>query len=83
MEHQVVEWELPPAPTKSTDTRSDAWNGLGQVELDAVMPEQIVDLCNDAIGELFDDELYDELIEQQKEEKIEYKRLVKEIVKKL
>src|SRR5690606_1638672 len=36
MEKQVVEWNLPPAPAKHTDSRTAAWEGLGQVELDAV-----------------------------------------------
>jgi hypothetical protein len=36
MEEQVTDWKLPPAPTKTKDTRSRNWTGLGQVELDAV-----------------------------------------------
>jgi len=49
MEHQVIEWELPPAPTKESDTRSKKWGGIGQVELDAVEPSKIVELCIDSI----------------------------------
>lgn len=36
MERQVLEWNLPPAPTKQGDKRSKNWDGIGQVELDAV-----------------------------------------------
>ena len=39
MEEQVLEMQLPPAPTKTTDSRAKNWKGIGQVELDAVKPE--------------------------------------------
>ena len=61
MEQQVIEWKLPPAPAKETDSRTANWDGLGQVELDAVKPEKLVAMLNDAIGEIFDNDLYDEL----------------------
>ncbi len=77
LEHQVIAWCLPPAPTKEADSRSAKWTGLGQVELDAVEPPQIVDLCNEAIQSVFDDELYDELQEQEKSESIEFKEILK------
>lgn len=77
MEHQVVEWKLPPAPTKETDTRSANWDGLGQVELDAVEPNKIVKLLDEAIEEVFDRDLYDELLEAQEEERIQFKEILK------
>lgn len=77
MEHQVKAWKLPPAPTKSSDTRSANWNGLGQVELDAVEPEKIVELLNKAISNEFDEELYSELEEQEKDENTQFKRILK------
>lgn len=77
MEHQVVEWKLPPAPTKVTDTRSGAWEGLGQVELDAVLPEQITELLEDALKDIFDDELYDELQDIRREEDKAFKKILK------
>lgn len=83
MESQVIAWELPPAPTKTTDTRSVKWDGLGQVELDAVMPEQIVELLEEALDEIFDTELYDELIEQEKVEDAEFKAILKRDFKSL
>lgn len=83
MEHQVRAWKLPHAPTKPGDTRGANWDGIGQVELDAVKPDKIVSLCNDAIEVLFDESLYDELMEQQEEERIEYKKALKEYVKTL
>jgi hypothetical protein len=79
-EEQVIEWNLPPAPTKSTDTRAANWDGLGQVELDAVDMNQLRQLCTDAINELFDDDLYDELNEQETTERTQYVRELKQFV---
>ena len=69
MEQQVIEWKLPPAPAKETDSRTANWDGLGQVELDAVKPEKLISMLNDAINEIFDQNLYDELITQENEER--------------
>lgn len=69
MEHQVIEWKLPPAPAKETDSRTANWDGLGQVELDAVKPEKLVAMLNEAIGEIFDNDLYDELNRTEEEER--------------
>lgn len=80
MKHQVLDWNLPPAPAKETDSRTANWDGLGQVELDAVMPEKLQRLCTDAIEELFDRSLYDELNEQESEERSEYRAKLREFV---
>lgn len=69
MEQQVIEWNLPPTPAKETDSRTANWDGLGQVELDAVKPEKLVAMLNDAIGEIFDNDLYDELQATEDEER--------------
>lgn len=71
-EEQVIEWKLPPAPTKSTDSRAASWDGLGQVELDAVDMHKLRDLCTDAIDEVFDADLYEELEETETEERKQY-----------
>lgn len=82
MEQQVIEWGLPPAPAKETDSRTANWDGLGQVELDAVKPEKLISMLNDAVNEIFDQDLYDELITQENEERelfqAELKRYVEE-----
>lgn len=82
MERQVIDWNLPPAPTKVTDSRSVHWDGLGQVELDAVKPEKLVSLLRQAIHEIFDTDLYEELMDREKEEResfqTELKRYVRE-----
>lgn len=82
VESQVIEWKLPPAPTKVTDSRSVNWDGLGQVELDAVRPEKLIELLDQAIYEIFDYDLHEELMERESIERetfqTELKRYVRE-----
>jgi hypothetical protein len=80
MESQVVEWKLPPAPAKEGDSRTAAWEGLGQVELDAVEPKKIQSLCNEAIEDIFDSDLYEDLISQEEEERELYRIELKEFI---
>lgn len=80
MEEQVVAWNLPAAPIKSGDSRSASWDGLGQVELDAVTPEKLEEMCTEAIEDIMDFDLYDELMEQEEEERKEYQKQIKEFV---
>ncbi len=77
MEHQVIEWKLPPAPTKISDTRSATWGGLGQVELDAVEPAQIVELCIQSLEDIFDQKLYNDLIKKEKKERVKFQEIIK------
>lgn len=80
MRDQVVEWELPPAPAKKTDSRTKHWNGLGQVELDAVEPKQLQELCREAINSVFDEDKYTELIDAETNERVTYRKELKEYV---
>jgi hypothetical protein len=80
MEYQVTEWNLPPAPIKDGDSRSAAWDGLGQVELDAVKPEKLQALCQNAIDDIFDEDLYSELVEQETTEEGQYRIELREYV---
>lgn len=82
-EDQVTAWGLPPAPTKDTDSRSANWDGLGQVELDAVEPNQLKQMARDAIDAHFDDDIYDELKAQQDRESDDYIKALTEYVKDL
>ncbi len=66
LHEQVVAWNLPHAPAKEGDSRTAKWDGLGQVELDAVRPEKLQKLCQEAIDSVFDRELFD-LLEQREE----------------
>lgn len=83
MEHQVREWKLPPAPTKATDSRGRTWDGIGQVELDAVEPRQLIKLAKDAIASVFDKGLFEELKEQEEEEAAQFKNILKRDFKSL
>lgn len=82
-EEQVIEWNLPPAPAKTGDSRTANWDGLGQVELDAVAPEKLVELCQDAIDEYFDEELHEELMETEKDERRQYRQELRTFVNNL
>ena len=80
MEEQVVDWHLPPAPVKVGDSRSAAWDGLGQVELDAVEPTKLQRLCEGAIENLFDHDLYEELLHVEDTEREEFREAMKDYV---
>jgi hypothetical protein len=82
-EDQVRKWDLPPAPAKLTDTRTSKWNGIGQVELDAVKPETLEKLTNDALRELFDYTVYNNLMAQESIDKVNYRDALRDYVKSL
>ncbi len=83
MEHQVLEWNLPPAPVKVGDSRTAKWDGLRQVELDAVAPEKLIELCQSAIDDCFDEDLFAELMEEEKTERLKYRLELKDFVNNL
>lgn len=83
LEDQVIEMGLPHAPTKPGDTRGKNWGGFGQVELDAVDPKVLSEMCSDAIDEYFDFELYKELQERIDGERDEYRSQLKDFVNNL
>lgn len=74
MRQQVIDMKLPPAPAKATDSRTANWDGLGQVELDAVRPEILQKMASDVIEEIFDGDLYDDLLNVEREEQVQYRR---------
>lgn len=83
LRQQVIDWKLPPAPIKEGDSRSVNWDGLGQVELDAVKPEKLQQLCEDAINDIFDVSLYKELERQEEEERGIYQSHLRNFVSNL
>jgi hypothetical protein len=80
LHEQVVEWKLPHAPAKESDSRTAKWEGLGQVELDAVRPEKLQQLCKDSIASVFDENLYKELEVQEEKEKEIYVAELREYI---
>lgn len=79
-EDLVLRLKLPPAPTKATDSRSVNWDGLGQVELDAVRPEILMNMLENAISDIFDRDLFDQLKETEQLEREVYREELKEYV---
>lgn len=77
---QVDELGLPPAPVKAGDSRAAKFDGQGQVELDAVLPETLREWAADAIASNFDDELHAELMETEEAEGQEYRIALREYV---
>ena len=80
MREQVELWNLPPAPAKITDSRTANWNGLGQVELDAVEPEILMQLLKDSIDIVFDKSLHRKLMLTETEERRLYQDTLKKFV---
>ncbi len=80
LKKDVIEMKLPPAPTKLTDSRAREWDGLGQVELDAIEPRKLGRIARAAIDEIFGDELHDELLQREEVETEEYKSILKRYV---
>lgn len=65
---QVLEYSLPPNPTKLTDSRTAGYvDRFGEEcwELDALEPNVIVDLIRDEILSIRDDNAYEEILERQ------------------
>lgn len=83
LEEQVVDWKLPPAPTKASDSRAANWDGIGQVELDAIRPDKLSAMAAKAIQDVFDDDCYAQLLEEEKSEKAEFKKILKRDFKQL
>lgn len=80
---QVIEMNLPPAPAKKGDSRTANFDGLGQVELDAVPPEVLRKMCEAAILSVFDEDAHRELMNTEEAERSDYVRSLKDYVKTL
>jgi hypothetical protein len=73
---QIDIYDLPSVPAKSTDTRSRNWTGDGVVELDAIEPNTLKTICENAINSHFDQSLYEELQTREEKERKKYRREV-------
>lgn len=80
---QIKNLGLVGVPPKRTDTRTRSWTGGDVVELDAIEPRTLADMCKKHIKEQFDEDLYDELKEKESEEKSIYKEALKDFVNSL
>lgn len=77
---QIKEMGLPGVPPKKGDSRTNNWDGAEVVELDAVEPNTLRRMCEDAIEQYFDQDLFDELEERESKELEQYKEALKEYV---
>ena len=77
---QVLEYGLPPAPSKKTDSRTAGWDGLGQVELDALEPKLLQSMTKEAIEDYVDKAELKEYKDTQASEKVEYIKAMKDYV---
>jgi hypothetical protein len=80
LEDQVIDMKLPPAPVKVSDTRSSTWGGLGQVELDAIEPKILQELCNNSIEDIFNEDTEKDLKIQEKKERVQFRSALKDYV---
>jgi hypothetical protein len=76
----IKELKLPGVPPKSTDSRTANWDGSSAVELDAVDPKMLAKMCEDAIKEFFDEDLFAELEAREDKEREEYQAALKTFV---
>lgn len=76
-EDQIAQYNLPPLPGKSWDPRADAfilkYGKLIQVELDALPPDVLKSIYDDAVADYWDEDIYEAI---RKEEEIERKQLI-------
>ena len=82
-QEQIDDLNLPSVPPKKTDSRTSNWSGSGVVELDAVEPNKLKKMAEEAINEYFDEDLYFDLKEKEKEERLKYQLKLKEFVKEM
>lgn len=80
---QIEEMHLPGVPPKVTDSRTTNWDGDSVVELDAVDPDRLGRMCEEAIEDEFDEELHEELEKRQEEEKKQYQEELKTFIAEL
>ena len=75
---QVEEYDLPPQMGKATDTRASAFiarhGRLVQVELDALPPDTLRGLYQEALDDFWDEEVYEEVLQQERGEREELRK---------
>jgi hypothetical protein len=75
---QMRKWRLPTRETKSSDPRAAQFGDLPSVELDAIAPNQLRKLVEDAILKHMSRDQYDELMEQEEAERKQIREFVDE-----
>lgn len=78
---QIQQYDLPPNPTKLTDSRANAYikeYGPTCWEVDALEPQVLTEIVESNIEGLIDIPLYESLLEEEQEEREEVERLAEE-----
>jgi hypothetical protein len=65
---QVEEYDLPTAPAKKSDTRSKNWTG-GTCQLEALAPDDLAEIVEDAIAEWLDFDVYKKALQQEESDR--------------
>jgi hypothetical protein len=81
-EQQITEWDLPTRPTKASDTRSKNFGSDISVELDAIEPNQLRTLVQEAIERHLPPEQFKILKAAEESERDIITRLVGKIARK-
>ena len=72
---QVIEYQLPPQPGKVTDSRAEAFTArhgaLMQVELDALAPDTLRSLYENALARWMDASIYEQVLALEDDERNE------------
>jgi hypothetical protein len=68
-QEQIRDWDLPTRPTKTEDTRAAKFGEAESVELDAIDPQRLRDLVQEAIERHMPAETYEALMQEQDEER--------------
>ena len=77
---QIASMGLSSVPAKDGDSRSRTWTGEGAVELDAIEPDELKRMAEEAIENRFDSTLLDELAEREETERVKYRKALKKFV---
>ena len=76
---QIRDWRLPSRPTKTSDMRAAAFGNRRSVELDAINPNRLRKLVEDAINRHMPKKLYTKLTKAEQDEQDEIRELVDQI----
>ena len=72
---QIDEWNLPGAPPKKSDTRAKSFKGES-VEIEAIPPQKLRDICSDCITSLVDQDALRQMIKVEIAERQTLDRIV-------
>ena len=78
----MTEWNLPTRPTKASDTRAKNFGSAISVELDAIEPNQLRALVQEAIERHLPSEQFEKLKAAEESERDIITRLVRKIAQK-